>query len=207
MRGFEWRPAGAGRGRARAIARTVALAIVPVITVSEARAAVIYERYTELWSIIGDTGNASFGPTCRLAQDYRDGSYFGLYRHLQTGELFILLSNAAWNIRGRQGDQLDVTYHFYTPRTVYDSLLGYTYLIDANTIAIPNINPDTFINPFYYSTYLEIIMPGTIPPVTVSLIGTAEGLVILDDCVASTTGAPRTQAAPQAQPLEPRPRN
>lgn len=199
-----------GRG-AKKKARMALLAMLPVVAAApDANAAlgqIFYSHETENWQITGDTGNSNTGPACSLIQYYRDGSSFGLYADIQSGDLFIILINNAWNIRGNRGDRLDVDYYFYTPRTVYDSLFGYTVLFDYNSILIPDINGATFLDPFYYATYMEIVMPGNIPAVTVSLIGTAEGLVYLNECVETATGRRTQTQQPQVQPLQPRPRN
>lgn len=152
-----------------------------------------YNTTYQNWQIFGDIGNGDdLNPACVISYEWRDGSEFQLIFDLVDRELWIWFQNFEWDIADTSGYD-----EYYTLNMVIvgsgDNLesgeLGY-YLVNKNTIDIPDIEPRSFLNAFAELEELRFIMPGNIQNAYLALDGSRGATNRFNDCIKEYNGLP-----------------
>lgn len=137
------------------------------------------------WLVLGsvETLDAGVLPLCGMTQSYNNGSYFLFAEDLQTHVFFLLVRNVAWNVGARTGTTFDLQMNFNNSQGgLFASFPATATLLERDTILIGDINLETFVPPFYHAYVLDLVMPGTVPSASVSLLGTIEAMQYMIAC-------------------------
>jgi hypothetical protein len=145
--------------------------------------------------VTADTDGGNGNPACYAEVNWRDGSRFQLIRDLADAELYIFLSNAAWNIGDPPGNyRLRANFH----RNGNISGINFDYtLVNKNTIVIRNINKEQFLPLFTGNQRMTLVMPGSIQNAEIDLTGSARSLAEISKCI---DAARSVDLYPEGQP-------
>lgn len=134
------------------------------------------------WQVVGDSGDSTLNPVCKLIMTWQDGSSFELIKDLADGELYILMVNNSWSINDPPNTRANARLNFQSGNTISGGPATFE-LLNKNTIRFRGLFADRFLPDFVSSNKLIIIMPGTVPNAEVNLEGTRNGVDVLSNCV------------------------
>lgn len=147
-----------------------------------------YDFYTQTsgyWTINGQTGSADANPACYIEYAWQDGSVFQLIKDLEDGELYIYFENITWNIVDEPGYYTMRMNIYYPDGKINAGNYDY-YLIDKNSISIPQLDVKDFIPSFMQGSELRMIMPGDIENSELFLQGSSDAINIMSDCISKS---------------------
>jgi hypothetical protein len=165
--------------------------VIAAVSPASAQTEYFHESYTGPWVIFGDSGDADRTPACVVQYDWKDGSYFQLVLDMHTLELFILFENFEWNIKDAPGEY-SLNMVILNDEELVSGKLGFI-LEDKNSIYIPGIQHESFINAFMSLDELRFIMPGDTSNAYLNLEGSREAIEHFFECVA--TGNKKTSVS------------
>ena len=155
------------------------------------------------WTVFGNAGSSTQNPACVAETKWQDGSSMQLIKDLQSGELYIWFQNYEWNIIDPPGNYSFRLNMYNRANQVVGGDLTYT-LVNKNTIAIREIDVDSFIPAFMEMSEMRIIMPGDIQPAYIPLNGSTAAVEKLLACLDASKNISTTK--PDTKPLEQKPK-
>lgn len=162
--------------------KSVLLAAVMSLTAIPAYSDDFYSSKVGNWLIFGDHGDSELNPACVVSYEWQDGSEFQLIYDLPNRELFIYFENFDWDIIDPEGYYKLNMVIVGSGNNLQSGELDY-YLMDKNSINIPDISPVPFLEAFAGLNELRFIMPGDIPNAYLGLRGSRAATERLMDCI------------------------
>lgn len=134
------------------------------------------------WQVVGNNGNETLHPVCKLVMIWQDGSSFELIKDLADDELYILMVNNSWSINDSPNTRANARLNFQSGNTISGGSATFE-LLNKNTIRFRGLLADRFLPDFVSAQKLIIVMPGSVPNAEVNLTGTSNGIDVLSNCI------------------------
>jgi hypothetical protein len=144
------------------------------------------------WSVFGNSGNTTQNPACVAEVTWDDGSKFQLIKDLKNGEFYIWFQNNEWNIIDPPGNYTFRMNIVNRANQVAGGDMTYQ-LVNKNTIAVRELDVDSFVGPFMEMTEIRFIMPGDIGNAFIPLNGSTAAIEKLVQCLDAYKAAPSNQ--------------
>lgn len=143
-----------------------------------------YNKNIPGWTIVGRQKQNELNAVCAIEKVWNDGSLFTVFKDLNDGELYFLMTNNSWEIRDNPGlYTMRMNFH-YSNGTVNGGIISYE-LLSKNTIRVRNLKANVFLNDFVGAKTLKFVMPGTIMNIEIPLNNSSIGIENMVDCVNS----------------------
>lgn len=164
-----------------------------------------YYNEMQHWIVEGVPNNKQINASCYTQTRWSDGSRFQLIKNLVTGELYIWVQAMFWNISDQPGSTAVARVNTHGKSGVIGGDLTFL-ILNKNTIVIPEIQADGFIQAFMTQNEMHIIMPGTVENFVLSLKGSTKAIQSLSECVEASKkanlGTPQTgESVPKGQDI------
>lgn len=164
-----------------------------------------YYKEMNHWIVEGVPNTKENNASCYTETRWSDGSRFQLIKNLVTGELYIWVQSMSWNMSDDPGSTFVARVNTHGRNGVIGGDLTYM-VINKNTIVIPQIQADGFIQPFMSQNEMHIIMPGTVQNFALSLKGSTTAIQSMSDCIDASKranlGKPQlNQSVPKGQDI------
>jgi quinol monooxygenase YgiN len=161
--------------------KNLIVAAIAAITIPFAAHADFYNAQSGNWAVYGAEGGGTQNPACIIERTWDDGSEFQLTYDLVTNELYIWLENRQWTIRQPMNVQ-ETLYMQAVGSNTNSGNLSY-YAVTSDTIVIPNIEPNSFLESFASQNQLQIYMPYGLRDAYVDLNGTRVATNLFVECI------------------------
>jgi hypothetical protein len=153
-----------------------------VLSALPANADYFYQSEVGNWMVFGEDPASELNPACVISYEWQDGSEFQLIFDLYERELFIWFRNLEWDIIDPEGFYSLNMVAVGRNNNVVSGVLDY-YLLNKNTIDIPDIEPGTFLDAFARMNELRFVMPGNIQNAYLDLDGSRAATMEFFDCI------------------------
>lgn len=164
--------------------KLLTLFTITAMTTSAMAQGFFFEKSIPGWIIVGKPKQNELNAVCILEKGWRDGSMFSIFKDLNDGELYIVVTNNGWEIQDNPGQyNMRINFH-YSNGAVNGSGAVYE-LLNKNTIRIRGIKADMFLRDFVNGKVMKFIMPGSINNIEVPLDNSTAGIDVMIDCIKS----------------------
>lgn len=120
---------------------------------------------------------------CFAHAEFKDGSSAEIVRDLVDSELWMRIQNVEWNLQSGVDDKMRLRMNLQRDSKVIDGSAFDWKLIDKNTIVINQIELKPFMDTFWKSNIIRIIMPGNTSNIIIPAANSRAIINALAECI------------------------